>query len=102
MKENDMDFDVRNAKKLLESYNEKLQFDRSKFLAELISKYKDFRDKSIFDSKLLLDEYYSPDIINEVVSDLGYSVSYNGKNTNYDALGLPKNYSSIIVLTKNR
>ena len=99
MEEKNMDFIVSEANQLLEIYK-KRSIAKTNFLKELITLNNNFQGRSIFDSKLLLENSYSKQTIDKVISDLGYTLEYNGKKSIYDSFGFPQGQTSIIVISK--
>ena len=100
MEEKNMDFNVSEANQLLEIYKKKRSIAKTNFIKELITLNNNFQGRSIFDSKLLLENSYSKQTIDKVISDLGYTLEYNGKKSIYDSFGFPQGQTSIIVISK--
>ena len=59
MEQQNMDFNVSEATRFLEYYKKKKAITKAGFLEELIKTNNNFNGKSIFDKKLLLENYYS-------------------------------------------
>lgn len=100
MERKNMDFNVSEANRLLEIYKEKKSIAKTNFLKELITLNNNFQGRSIFDSKLLLESSYSKRTIDNVISDLGYTLEYCSKKNVYDSFGIPQSQTSIIVISK--
>ena len=63
--------------------------------------FENYKDgKSIFDKKLLLENYYSKKAIDLVLADLGYTLDYSSEQKHYDCFGNPQGKTSIIVISK--
>ena len=66
----------------------------------IIKTNNNFNGKSIFDKKLLLENYYSKKAIDLVLADLGYTLDYSSEQKHYDCFGNPQGKTSIIVISK--
>ena len=94
------EFDVLEAKKLLEVYKKKGSTEKEKFLAELISINAHFCNRSMFNTKLLLENNYSKQTLSDVITDLGYTLEYNSNNTIINSSNGLKDHAPIIVISK--
>ena len=94
------EFDVLEAKKLLEVYKNKGSTEKEKFLAELISINAHFCNRSMFNTKLLLENNYSKQTLSDVITDLGYTLEYNSNNTIINSCNGSKDNTPIIVISK--
>ena len=100
MEQQNMDFNVSEATRFLEHYKKKKAIAKAGFLEELIKTNNNFNGKSIFDKKLLLENYYSKKAIDLVLADLGYTLEYNSNNTIINSSNGLKDHAPIIVISK--
>ena len=100
MEQQNMDFNVSEATRFLEHYKKKKAIAKAGFLEELIKTNNNFNGKSIFDKKLLLENYYSKKAIDLVLADLGYTLDYSSEQKHYDCFRNPQGKTSIIVISK--
>ncbi|MEI3394819.1 MAG: hypothetical protein V8R82_03810 [Clostridia bacterium] len=104
-KENIKDFDLKKANDLLESYKQKKALYKYHLLRQLIVAYKEHEKhgRSILDSKLVVDGYYSSIIVKSVLSDLGYSLEYFKKinDDNSETTFKDSNSCSSIIVISN-
>lgn len=100
MEQQNMDFNVSEAKRFLECYKKKKAKTRAGFLEELIKTNNNFNGKSVFNKKLLLENYYPKIAIKMVLADLGYTLDYSSEQKHYDCFGNPQGKTSIIVISK--
>ncbi len=100
MEQQNMDFNVSEAKRFLERYKKKKAKTRAGFLEELIKTNNNFNGKSVFNKKLLLENYYPKIAIKMVLADLGYTLDYSSEQKHYDCFGNPQGKTSIIVISK--
>ena len=101
MEQHNMDFNVSEATRFLEHYKKKKAIAKAGFLEELIKTNNNFNGKSIFDKKLLLENYYPKIAIKMVLADLGYTLDYSSEQNHYDCFGNPQGKTSIIVISKD-
>lgn len=94
------EFDVLEAKRLLEVYKNNGSTEKEKFLAELILINAQFCNRSMFNTKLLLENNYSKQTLNDVITDLGCTLEYNSNTTIINSCNGSKDNAHIIVISK--